>query len=562
MKKTILLVLILAIISCCFLPSVADNSLNAELDTLTVEENAVFSLVSDFLSKKAKNEWIYTDYDLSLYFAPMAALSRANQNLIDITEVRREYHKEVGKIKKDFTTDYMIQSIAVSEDVAEIEVYETIGYFIVNGNGEPTKSSEVYRIRLEKQDRWYITDIEIPYDALYSEVKFKSFDKNEYLSKSIKNLNGLRSRAVSYETVMLAESEDLGQNADGQRGAVNSITNAYNPAQAAAYASIYSYEYNSNEFGGVFYDTTDRGGDCANFGSQCIWAGFGGDLTRAGGSSTSYPFDYSGIAGAVDPTVSTCWNQQYSGTGNGGSNWFLSQWLYDYAVNSSNLPNEHGWKAIYGTAWNSEAEENIFPSTHSYHGAVFFVQGRGTGSGAQYGHTIFIYKANGNNPDNMYYCAHTTDAQNECLGDNDVYINNPIRYIIPTEYKIQTNCSGTYTTHFYPTVSSGYSAVCSRCGYVNMYMNLGWGHYYSGQSNAVQIKVSEIRSNRCYEIYVEVKKGDNLVDSFTATNSSSLSCISNNMTEDGLYTISVQVKDKPNGIVRNYKYTIRVGGRV
>ncbi len=91
-----------------------------------------------------------------------------------------------------------------------------------------------------------------------------------------------------------------------------------------------------------------------------------------------------------------------------------------------------------------------------------------------------------------------------------------------------------------------------------MYMNFKWARY--APNSNVQIQVSEIRSNRCYEIYAEIKRGTQKVDEFTVYNTSTLSSVSTKMKNEGLYTISVRVKDKPDGITKNYEYAVRVGG--
>ena len=379
---------------------------------LTRFEFEVYQEATKFLTKKADNEWMYTDYDLSTHLKTNSdkdvKTSQKLHNVIDMTDMRKEYRKVVGKNKINFKVSYDIIDMNVTGNQAIITLNENISYLITNGNGEPSYSSEVYTVYLTRQqDKWNIVDIDIRYDILFNKVKDNKFDKASHLQSRLLQLETSQKHSVYYEYVE-------------PTAAVNPITNVYSPTQAAAYAAIYAKEYNAK-----FHDATLAGGDCANFGSQCVWAGFGGDLTRCNITNTSYPFDYSGTAAAPNPPASTCWNQQYSGTGNGGSNWFLSQWLYDYAVNSTASPSEHGWKAITGTAWNGSA--NVFPAGRNYHGALFFVQGSGSGPGAQYGHTIMIFSASGNNPSNMYYSAHTSNQHNVCLGDSN-YMDFPIRY--------------------------------------------------------------------------------------------------------------------------------------
>ena len=541
MKKMVSIFVVVIIISLCCSPVFSSSQ-----QKLSKEEIKVYNTVTDFLKKKAEKEWIYSECDLLSYLSIDSEKNHTNaiqlQNLVAMTDVLKDYRQYVGKEKTNFSVTYELLGISVCDNVASVDLKENVEYFIINGNGEPTYCGESYTVSLEKVGQnWLISAVEIHNNTLFNEIKNdEHFDKQDYLNQSI------RAYLNSIENEIAAPSIE-------ERGAVNPITNAYKPSQAAAYARIYGKAYNSK-----FYDATSAGGDCANFGSQCVWAGFGGDLTRCGTTSHNYPFDYSGTAAASDPTLSTCWNQQYSGTGNGGSCWFLSQWLYDYAVNSSHLPSEHGWKAICNIAWDTGTRSNYFSPANNYLGALLFVQGSGTGTGAEYGHTIVINYASTNSPNNMYYCAHTCDRSNALLADSLEYINKPIRYVIPTEYKIQTNCTGTYTTHNYPATSTGYSAVCSRCGYENMYMNLKWARY-TDNSN-VTIQVSEIRSNRCYEIKAVIKLNNTVIDQFTVNNTSTLSATSTNMTTAGLYTVDVTVKDKPGGLTKNYQYTIRVRG--
>ena len=160
---------------------------------LTRFEFEVYQEATKFLTKKAENEWMYTDYDLSTHLKTNSdkdvKTSQKLHNLIDMTDMRKEYRKVVGKNKINFKVSYDIIDMNVTGNQAIITLNENISYLITNGNGEPSYSSEVYTVYLTRQqDKWNIVDIDIRYDILFNKVKDNKFDKASHLQSRLLQL--------------------------------------------------------------------------------------------------------------------------------------------------------------------------------------------------------------------------------------------------------------------------------------------------------------------------------------------------------------------------------------
>ena len=110
----------------------------------------------------------------------------------------------------------------------------------------------------------------------------------------------------------------------------NSAENARIPSSAAAYngtnAAEYAKKYTETA-NPIFYNAGDWQGNCANFTSQCIWAGFGG----------------SGQSDVSNRRFMT--SQWYGGDGGGSPAWESVVNFWNYATNSSGS----GSKGLHGT---------------------------------------------------------------------------------------------------------------------------------------------------------------------------------------------------------------------
>ncbi|MBQ4047385.1 MAG: amidase domain-containing protein [Clostridia bacterium] len=556
-KKRIVVIVMVLVMMFVFLFS--SSALDISSDTLIPSKiREPFLLAQEFLTRRAENEWLLYQNDLTSFFISrsdnMVIEEQIPQHLltyVHIIDSRREYREFVGVQKIDMQVSYTLLDYSVESDSFVLDIYEDLSYYIMDADkirdDQRTYIGNSFRLTIQKEGSSYIiSDIESEYDNLYHEYKYAAFDKNEYTEMSIRNMQTLREKTSEYVESKLYLYEDRSSTT------VNCITNPYSPTQAAAYANIYSKTNDIEHRNREFFYINDA--DCANFVSQCVWAGFGGDQLHVGGAATTtYPYDANGT------TENTCWYRSSTGY----SSWYGAVSLYEkYAIGSNASQTEYGWKSITYEAWDESTQQNSFPTTYNYHGAIFFVQGALNGPHPENGHAIFISKATNNNPANMRYCAHTSPANNVVLADMQEYINNNIRVVIPTAYKIPVVCTGTYTTHSYPAVADGYRATCQRCGYVNMYFNFKWAKY--AVNSTVTIEVSELRNNPLYSLSATVlNEDDEEVATGFVSNNGTLSFTTTNMGTAGLYRVRVTAKDMnpeiSGAITREYEYTILVG---
>lgn len=201
----------------------------------------------------------------------------------------------------------------------------------------------------------------------------------------------------------------------------------YNGANAAAYAYTYARQDSGRDqaafYNPLFTSYAGRGGDCMNFASQCVWAGFGGSETDAAVSGHGLPMDAAGantwfgrsaaVAGSEDShSWISCQNfRRYltgskDGAGSGGSNTGSDAGLCATVLD-----------AAPGSALSAvQAEELV--------GAVAHVEG----VGGLYGHAIVLTAATGTDRSSIWFCSHTKDMTHIKLGDCCI---GPIKVYIP-----------------------------------------------------------------------------------------------------------------------------------
>lgn len=206
----------------------------------------------------------------------------------------------------------------------------------------------------------------------------------------------------------------------------------YRGRDAAAYACTYSRRQAGEEradfYNPRFFSYAEEGGDCQNFASQCMWAGFGG--SEDGVKRRAMPMDTAGSG------------QWFGRAASGGAlnrSWLSCQSFRRYLTGSrdgtgrggSNAAGEAGMCATVldvgaGSPLSAVTAEELV-------GAVAHVDG----SGGPYSHAIVLTAASGTARSQIWYCGHTRDVTHVKLGD--VY-TGPIRVFIPRY--MRTGASG------------------------------------------------------------------------------------------------------------------------
>lgn len=553
-KNRIFAFLLIMSLLCSLVPATAvDNPATGESANVT----QVQEFVTEFLNQRARNEWLYEQNDLTQYLYVQnpnsssegnAAFSTPLQTFLNLVDFYRSHRIFVGKQRTNFTTAYDFQSVTIEGNSATVRVSESLSYLITNGNGEPSASVEEYCLTLQRQSgAWRVSDIDITGDPLYTEYKNTNFQQ-EVMAQRARNvvlgIGETMTKTVDGEALMRADTQQT------QSRAARSATTivSYNPSYAAAYANIYTSVANDNScYNAAFTDFTEYGGDCANFASQCIWAGFGGDNTRA--NSSEFPKDMIGNS-------LFHWHCEKSPESHSDM-WTAAYRIGSYAeyMNTA-AQTENGW---YASVYSAESAAAL-PSDISLIGSVFLVRG---GNGGNYQHAIFISSASSNNPSDIYYCAHTNNALNVCLAES-AYMTCPIKIVRPLAYRrYNASCAGhTYTTQ---ASGNGYDSICNRCGESRMLFTLAWN--YGTVNTAKVINATERNSQRCYKLVLEVQNSNGQVLSggtFTATNAASVGG-TYSFSATGLYTVRLKAWDSyesytnsPNTPTNVYTYAIRI----
>lgn len=200
---------------------------------------------------------------------------------------------------------------------------------------------------------------------------------------------------------------------------------AYNGEDAAAYAYTYSRrsadQPRTEFYNAQFTGYAGEGGDCMNFASQCMWAGFGGSQDSGAITYHGIPMDNEGAnqwfgrpasGGKINHSWISCQSfRQYltgskDGTGRGGSNAAGDAGMYATILD-----------AAEGSPLSAVAPQELI-------GAAAHVEG----SGGLYSHAIILTAATGANRSEIYFCGHTRDVTHVKLGD--CYFG-PIKVYIP-----------------------------------------------------------------------------------------------------------------------------------
>ena len=520
MKRT--LCLLLSVL--CVMSAILSYGFNAVAE-YSEEELRVMNFVEEFMEKRARTEWLYETHNLSNYFLEnnsAATMSAKTTVFLDTIDYYRSFRSYNGTLRNNFQVTYSNYLLEKTSSGYTVHVSETISFVIADGQNLETIISENYTLEIvEYGNKYYISNIDIENDPFYNRVKDSGFNKA--------TLFATHKTMVDNESLTAASTHN--KEAMQPRSTTSSIT--YSPTTAAAYAQIYAMNCNSN-----FNSSPLSGGDCANFASQCIWAGFGGSNNSTAISNRLYPMDNQGSY--------TWW---YRNSSNYTASWAGTFSIVTYANNmNSAATTENGWRStVYDTANTS----NQLPSIN-FCGAVLLLPGRDSSNAVvNYGHAVIATL--GSTYSNIRYCGHSPYAQNALLSDySDLSgLSRPIKVIVPSSYRLYSTCNHTYST--IPT-TFGIDSVCNSCGESRLHFILPWK--IDAANNSTTIYGYEASGLKPYSIDVSIynSSGTKIKTFSTQYNKSSFS-FAHNFTSNGVYTIRVDVMDCDNSTYNETNYT-------
>ena len=339
-------------------------------------------------------------------------LEQLRENMIFL-EKKARFYSGMRQLQEIYRTDlllfYDLGEPELTENTGRISVKET-AQFRYTGSDQLSVYETYYTVRLVKPgDRWLVADVTdgSRFDKLYKD-QGAAFDEGAALAEFAASLER-EDCTVSYPyTPSAGEGRIL-----------------YDGASAAAYAYTYSLLTagmpRSEFYNPLFVSYAGEGGDCMNFASQCMWAGFGGSQDNEAAAGRALPMDTEG---------DSQWFGRSTSQGKINLSWVSCQSFRKYLTGStggtglggSNAAGDAGMYATILDAASGSPLSGVTPE--ELVGAAAHVEG----SGGSYSHAIVLTAATGNKRSEIWFCGHTKDITHVKLGDYYIW---PIKVYIP-----------------------------------------------------------------------------------------------------------------------------------
>lgn len=392
--------------------------------------------------------------------------------------------------------NYVFSDVSIDGNTAAATISETASFYYT-GETQQSFAETIYTVDLIKVDgKWLIADV---YDNDWFDDTYKASADTFSATAAMED----------FETVQSIDACDIHliEDEPGVR-ATASYQIPYNADSATAYAYTYTRQTGTGNwqeyYNQDFTDFRADGGDCMNFASQCMWAGFSGSQTRSGIDAHNAPMDSAGTT--AEYKWYSCSKDYYSSRlANSTGSWRSCSAFRTY-IDNSNTSSDIGLKC--NTANVASGANFSGVTTTALKGAVCHV----TGSDADYGHAIVLTDVNGLARNQIYLCAHSTDRKFVKLGD--YYATCPIKAFMPQYLRVSTSPSNYLKVDMLRPIARG-STGSLRC-----------------YTSAAQYK---------FTIGVKAPSGAFTSASSTAANPTSFT-YNYNFTESGLYKIDCYSK--------------------
>ena len=422
---------VLARLAVFFILTLALLGTGASASSAGADEAAIRSAALSFLRNYQEASLLYEARDLraNTVADPYLVLPEGTENAVfrvakkDLTlaqlreniaylEKKAAYYAGMrqlqGIYRENLQLHYTLEELETEDNTCRASVTST-AEFRYTDSEQPSVYETGFTVRLVRLGRrWLVADL----------TDGSQFDK------TYKNSGTLDVDAALEAFARQLETENCTLTFTGQTpGAGNWIE--YSGADAAAYAYTYSRRTAGEErkdfYNTQFFGYAGEGGDCQNFASQCMWAGFGGSQDSGSIAYHSLPMDNAGS------------NQWFGRPASGGKfnyAWISCQSFRQYLTGSRDASGSGGSNAagdagMYASVLNvGEGSPLSAVTAEELVGAAAHVNG----SGGQYSHAIIFTAATGTSRSEIWYCGHTRDVTNVKLGD--VY-TGPIKVYIP-----------------------------------------------------------------------------------------------------------------------------------
>lgn len=350
--------------------------------------------------------------------------------------------------RENLRLTFALEELERWENACSASVRET-AEFQYTDSDRPSVYETGFSVRLVKLgERWLVADVS----------NGSQFDKT-YKSAAFDPEAALAEFAACLEREDCAIAFTGGASGGGQQI-------AYSGQDAAAYAYTYSRRSGNadrNDFYNPrFFSYAGEGGDCQNFVSQCIWAGFGGSEDSSSIHSRALPMDASG---------SSQWFGRPSSGGKYSNSWLSCQSFRQYLTGTrdasgrggSNAAGDAGMYAAVLSVGRGGAVSAVTPE--ELVGAAAHVEG----SGGLYAHAILFTAATGTSRSQIWFCGHTRDVTHVKLGD--CYIG-PIKVYIPRYIRTGGQAQPLRAERAQPVKAGETGVLAARAGSVQSRMRI------------------------------------------------------------------------------------------
>lgn len=395
------------------------------------EDSCAKASIETFLRSYAEEAMLYTNTDQRVGTVSDPALTLSGETAVftisgketDLAQMRENialvekkaaFYAAARQMQNIFREDlqltYTYRKLELGESTGSASVVENASFRYTDSDRRSVYET-IYSVDLVKLDgQWLVAGV----------TDGSRFDSEHPTAAGFDVKAELEKLRVALETEKCTITYPLSQEADGQI--------PYNGEHAAAYAYTYARQQAGQPreefYSPQFESYAGRGGDCMNFASQCMWAGFGGSQTISAIDSHAAPMDTAG---------ENVWFARSPAAGSGVKNalgWISCQSFREYLTGAKD-----GW----GTAGsNASADPGMYATilhvsagsplsgvpAEDLVGAVAHVEG----VGGPYAHAIVLTEAVGNRRSEVWFCSHTKDMTHIKLGD---YYWDSIKVYIP-----------------------------------------------------------------------------------------------------------------------------------
>ena len=299
------------------------------------------------------------------------------------------------------------EHISVDGNQANVELTETYKYILNNYENGISSCNTKYEIKLNKiGERWIIANIKSDdeNDLIYLT---EGFDLEKHINE-LKNEKPIIDQENERKYTAVKNIEQKIKYGESDIGIKSMYLYPYDRVDAL----MYIITYDGSARNPRFYDYSAIGGDCQNFGSQCIWYGLGGVN------------DASMIDGKYFPMVDNGKTDPRS--------WYSTSIKYD-------TPNTYVWTGvdhfddyIDDSGYNIQGPYGTIYSGIAYAERGDLIQIRAN-STSDYHHTYVVYGVQGTagsrTKDDIWVSSHTADRSNEKLSDCCSYSLSNMRTI-------------------------------------------------------------------------------------------------------------------------------------